>query len=401
MKNRQSQRGTILVLAVIAIPVILAGLGLVIDNGHAYDTKRRLQKAADAAAIAAAQELRRGKVGTFRDAAIENASLNGVEAPAAEINIFNPPKTGKRAGDPAFVEVELRRESPLYFMRAFYEDALVVEARAIAGVTPKRQCVIALNTSASPGLQVGGSASVNFGDCGVHVNSESSTAARSVGGGTLQASSIDIAGEYSGNGFSPPPMTGSDAAEDPLVDLPAPTIGKCDSNNLLKVQSAVTLNPGVYCGGIEITGQGKVTFKPGVYVLKGGGLTVRGGGVLEGDEVMFYNTGPKYGPFDISSNSLAKLSAPTTGLYAGILFFTDRTITSKQENHFSGNSESYFTGAFYFPSTSVTFTGTSGMQIQKMLIIADSMTFMGNTQIESPSINEGLSPMTLEANLVY
>jgi hypothetical protein len=363
--------------------------------------KRRLQKAADAAAIGAAQELRRGNVGTFRTAALENAALNGVEVPDADIEVINPPKTGKRAGDPAFVEVEVRREAPLYFMRAFYDDTFVVEARAIAGVTPKRQCVIAMNSSAAPGLQVGGSAYVDFGDCGVSVNSESKTAARSLGGATLKAATINVTGDYTGTGFSPAPSTGIDPVQDPLVDLAAPDSKNCTFKTATKISTTTTLSPGVYCGGIELTGQANVTLKPGIYVLKGGGLTLKGGTTLTGDGVMFYNTGPSYGPFDFGSGAIAKLTAPTTGDYAGILFFTDRTITSKKDNNITGNFDSYFTGAFYFPSTSLTFTGSSGMQVQKMLIIADTMTFMGNVKIEAPTFNEGLSPYTLEANLVY
>ena len=40
--------------------------------------------------------------------------------------------------------------------------------------------------------------------------------------------------------------------------------------------SLATLNPGVYYGGIVISGQAKVKFNPGVYYLAGGGLQYQG-----------------------------------------------------------------------------------------------------------------------------
>src|SRR6185503_15601449 len=97
MSMRNHQKGTVAVFVAIVLPVLLAALGLVFDNGQALDLKRREQKAADAAALAAAQELRRGNTTTFRKVALANADLNGMSD--AEIEVFNPPKTGKRAGD--------------------------------------------------------------------------------------------------------------------------------------------------------------------------------------------------------------------------------------------------------------------------------------------------------------
>jgi hypothetical protein len=399
MSTRNRQKGTVAVFIAIVLPVLLAALGLVFDNGQAMDLKRREQKAADAAAIAAAQELRRGNTDTFRKVALENAELNGM-GDDAEINIFNPPKTGKRAGDPSFVEVEVRHEAPLYFMRAFSTEPYQVEARAIAGVVPRRVCVLALNESASPGLLLSGNANVDLHVCGVGVNSDATGAARSSGGATLKAANIDVVGGYTGTGFSPAPLTGVDNFEDPLAEVPAPTIGNCLYTTTLKVSGNMTLEPGAYCGGITINGGGVANLKPGVYVLKGG-LNVNGGGTIKGDEVMIYNTKTPYAPINFGGGAHAELSAPKTGTYAGILFFTDRTISGGKANVLTANSGSYFTGALYFPTTKLTLIGSAEMDIQKMLIIADTIEFQGNCTVTAPSAYDGLSPYILKAELVY
>ena len=191
MRSRRTQKGTVIVLAAILLPILLAGLGLVIDNGQALDMKRRLQKAADAGALAAAHEIRRNKAGGLHQIALDNIKLNGFSLPDTNIQVFNPPKTGKRAGDKDFVEVVLRHEAPLYFMKAFYEPQVMVEARAIGGVIPQEICMLALNKTASPGLLVSGSAYVDVSQCGVQVDSNSGQAARSNGGGTLIAVRTD------------------------------------------------------------------------------------------------------------------------------------------------------------------------------------------------------------------
>jgi hypothetical protein len=52
-----SEQGQSLVMFVIFLPVLFAFLAFVVDTGHAFTEKRRVQNAADAAALAAAQEL--------------------------------------------------------------------------------------------------------------------------------------------------------------------------------------------------------------------------------------------------------------------------------------------------------------------------------------------------------
>jgi len=110
----------------------------------------------------------------------------------------------------------------------------------------------------------------------------------------------------------------------------------------------VTFSPGIY-QYIKITG-GSVTFSPGIYVVGAGngvgqqGLTINSGTVT-GSGVMFYNTGSDYnsngtpdssdgnnspnsnasfGAISIGGGASATFSAPSSGPFAGILFYQRR-----------------------------------------------------------------------------
>jgi hypothetical protein len=144
----------------------------------------------------------------------------------------------------------------------------------------------------------------------------------------------------------------------------------------------VTLNPGVYCGGITITGGGTVTFNPGIYIINGGGFNWGGSATLNGSQVMFFITGQNgytAGPLNASGNGSINLTAPNSGVYEGLLFFQDRNVTYGGTNTFNGNSNSNTTGAFYFPTTALAYSGSSTGRYQALVAKTVSMT--GNSTL--------------------
>ena len=48
--------------------------------------------------------------------------------------------------------------------------------------------------------------------------------------------------------------------------------------------------PGVYCGGLSITGSGPSLSAPGLYIMNGGGLSVAGSGSVTGTGITIYDT---------------------------------------------------------------------------------------------------------------
>ena len=104
-----------------------------------------------------------------------------------------------------------------------------------------------------------------------------------------------------------------------------PDVAACDFNNTMLVNSqAMTLDPGVYCGGITIKGTAKVTFEPGIYVLRDGGLTARTSR-SEGRGRRLLSSGN--GVTDrLRLRHTCVADRPTDGPMAGLLIFEDRTV---------------------------------------------------------------------------
>lgn len=396
---RDGQRGAVVAYVAIILPVILGGLGLAIDNGRLYAARRQMQTAADATAIAAAHEWRQQNHESYADEALDDASLNGyAPGPDTQIEINTPPVRGPRAGDSEYVEVIIRDQVPLYFMRAFSRSSTIVESRAVAGLVPTDACIYILDPVASNALLAAGDAKLTLEGCGIHVNSIHSSAARTMGGGEISASAIGVAGNYNGTGFFPTPQTDVYQTPDPLADLPTPPVGDCTSTERLVVKTEMAIDPGVYCGGIEVSGTGDLTLNAGMYVINGGGLKVQANGDLTGENVTIYVTeGDDYAfePVVFSATSTTILSAQTSGTYKGILFFQDRAIDSSKEAVFAGTPDTLFTGVLYFPNADIRYVGTSGTIAQESLLLARTAEFRGTADVRMFARDADILPTAL------
>ena len=164
-----------------------------------------------------------------------------------------------------------------------------------------------------------------------------------------------------------------------------PTFSGCNQTNYSAGGGqTITLNPGVYCGGMNIGGGAKVTLNSGMYVLNGGGLTVNNGATLTGSGVTFFNTGQSgqtIAAIDIAGVVPITLSAQTSGTYQGILFIQDRNLSYATTNTFDNGSTSVLTGTLYFPSTGINYAG--GTTQSYTAIIAKTLTFSNGASIKN------------------
>jgi len=81
--NISSERGSVVVLVAVMLFLIFFCVALVVDVGHIHNVKIELQRAADAAALAAAQQIPDGNIVT---SAVEMGSANKVDNDAVTIN---------------------------------------------------------------------------------------------------------------------------------------------------------------------------------------------------------------------------------------------------------------------------------------------------------------------------
>jgi hypothetical protein len=301
-----------------AFVVIIMMLALLFDGGRGLLTRRELQNASDAAAMAAANIFQ-----TFDPHGCSATEGPPVGAPRAEVVAAAQASVAVNLPDfdPADIEVNcldgwdntalqvtLDTESPTFFGSIFGTGPLDVVARSSAvngGHNRNAYSVILLNKHFAfwpqqrrgcPSLLFSGGPTVIF-DSSIYVNSACSEAnggAMSTNGNatslTLGSSGprIRLVGEYKPQALTitPAPLEHENPKSDPLDHLvPPPSPGYGSAATSLKVQSTsklvvgqgqsngtVVLEPGVYRGGIELRNSSKAYLHPGIYVMYGGGL---------------------------------------------------------------------------------------------------------------------------------
>ncbi|GJE44105.1 TadE/TadG family type IV pilus assembly protein [Methylobacterium soli] len=214
---------------------------------------------------------------------------------------------------------------------------IAVKARASV-VGRMRLCMLTLDAGAPAAFALQKNAQVTANDCALYSNSASTRGMMGQDSAMARAQTICSAGGFDGAraNFSPTPQTDCPVIQDPLKDRPAPPIGACAQLpwplNLVVAKGPATidvdatLEPGTYCGGLRITKKAVVTLKPGIYVMKDGPLVVDKSGSLSGTDVAFYFTGSKGGLL-FDKKTTISLSAPTTGVMAGLLMSEERTVS--------------------------------------------------------------------------
>jgi hypothetical protein len=395
--QEKRETGYVLVGFAGALVALCGVLALSVDIGQLLMERRHMQGAADSAALASAREILRGNSGLVVSAgqfdSSENGYTDGVDDVTVTIN--QPPTTGAFSGQPLFAEAIVSKIAPTFFMKTLGVNTATLDTRAVAGLVSDTNCLFALDPTGNNALVVTGGAEVNV-PCGVQVDSDSGSALAVNGTGCLNASQIEVVGNYNGC-TSPAPTTGASPMGDPLGYLAPPAVGACDQNNWSHHNdTAETIDPGVYCGGITIS-KGTVDLNPGMYILKGGGLTLNGTGTLNGSAVTFYNTCDSgscasgtqgYQGITINAGTNSTLSAPTTGSWAAMLFIQDRNAPTNRSSTFNGGATMTLTGTLYFPTQSVTFSGGATTSALYTNIVAWNITFAGST-----TLNHNLTPL--------
>ena len=167
-----------------------------------------------------------------------------------------------------------------------------------------------------------------------------------------------------------------------MASLPAPSYTPCVGGGPplnLSGGADYVVSAGVHCTNINVTTSGTVTFGPGIHIFDGAALTIQGGSTVEGSELTLYwseNGGTNDG-IDVRGGALVTMSAPTSGVYAGILIYQDRNTTADVTHKLTGGSTMDFDGIIYAPSTDVEFAGGASADSSSILIIADEVEFKG------------------------
>lgn len=390
-RMRASRLGNVSIIFALASPIVIGSAALSVETSYWYFKKHQLQAAADDAAYAAAMELRNGSSqAAVTSAAQTAAGQNGYNSATGAIAVQTPPSSGPYAGVGSAVTVTLSQPLQRFFTQVFSNTPVVETASATANYqTSADACVLALDQSASKGAYFSGSSQLTLTGCVVMSDSFSSSSVYVWGASSLTASCVISSGgvQTKSGGLNDTgcsqPMTDVPPAPDPFPSLPAPPVASACASG-----SGGTLQPGTYCGGLSL--KGDVTLQPGVYVINGGTLDINGNANITGSGVTFYLTGGA--TVQMNGNATVNLSAPTSGTYSGILFYGDRSDTGLSET-FNGTASSSMTGTIYFPTDNVTYQGDFAGAQGCTYIVADTVSWSGNTGFNLNCTQYGMAPI--------
>ncbi|WP_370160903.1 pilus assembly protein TadG-related protein [Limimaricola soesokkakensis] len=412
----KDRNGAVIIFVALAMPVLVGGMGLGGEAGYRYYNQRLLQHAADFAAHAGAVRKYKGDERSAIDAAaLHVAASSGYEptlGPPIVINI--PPQSGAFTGDPSAVEVILTETRPRLFSAIFSEEPVIIGARAVAAASGESYtgCILALSSTTAGAVTVTGSTSVNLSGCSVASNSTASNSFNMSGmGSSITTDCVSTVGGASTTTNltlteCDAVLTNSTAVQDPYYWVMEPDMSTISCENTKSVGHPTQATPPVtatqtwthpsgtavrvrcFQNGLDV--KGNVDFEPGLYIIKGSALTaggsttpllrsVAGSGTpsIPPGVTFFFTEG---GFAKLNGTANLQLSAPTTGPFAGILFFGSRSETGI--NHIiNGGASSELQGAIYTPASHVQFSGNSDAASGCTQVIANTITLTGNSDI--------------------
>jgi hypothetical protein len=397
-KSSSVRPGKVVVFVAFALMVVLGFAAISLDGGLLLQDRRAAQAAADAAALAAAAELFAEAQttlgldwnGTAAKKAFQVAAANGYsnDQSSSWVTVNIPPLSGMHAGQPGHAEVIVEFYRARFFSSIWDSSPITVRARAVARGqwAPFHNGILILDPTSSGSLNCNGGGTVTVVNADVIVDSKAPDAAISTGGGLVTAPNFYITGvpgtSTSGGGaFSGNIVNNQDPTPDPLAYLPAPdptTMPEQSHNpqNYAGTQT-VDIQPGVYKGGIHVSGQVTLNMAPGIYYMNEGGFSFTGQGNLNADGVMIY-TAPKSNSdvININGNGQINFSPPTSGLYKGIALWQERSSTNTIS--LCGNGTSTMYGTFYAQHGTLSVTGNGASDVIGSQYISYDLTLGGN-----------------------
>jgi hypothetical protein len=246
------------------------------DYSNALRKKQALQATSDLAVLAGiaaggGEAAIIGVANTFFEANLNEQQLSGLDHSVA----FN------YDGNVLSAIVTAKSHNTILPLIGVDAIALSVRAGATASYNKAPLCILTLHPTRAHTLEMRENVKLLAPDCHIYGNSshpfdvvDLHSINNAMVGKTVQANGY---GHHYIENVSPPLVQAGMVIPDPLSALPMPsTTEPCDfSGTRIKAQT-VTLDPGVYCGGLRIESGSNVTLKPGLYKLRGGNFIVDG-----------------------------------------------------------------------------------------------------------------------------
>lgn len=382
---RNSAGNTGIIFALASVPLIGVA-GVAIDVNSRNSEIASLQAALDASVLAAIVAK-----SDFVDVAEKTFALNaaGTQTKGGKLTVVRVNNKQVDATYRATLKTSLTK------VIGISDSELALHASA-EFADSEGVCIMALAENASQAFLANNGARVNGADCSIDVKSTSAPAAILNAGTALHGRELCIAGNnIINNGASVTGLeTGCTTPADPYAGaLPTPPGASCDFNDNT-YSGNVTLSPGVYCGWHNFNAGTNVTLNPGLYVIRSGGFNANGG-QWTGNGVTFYFEDQS--KIQFNSAVAATLKAPSSGPYAGIVFY-EKSGLNPSQFIFNDNLGFNMEGIVYLPSREVVFNGGSSTQARKMSLVGRTIILNQTNWDITPF--EGASSASVQARLV-
>ena len=392
------------IFAVSLVP-IMGLVGAATDFSRANNVRSQMQGALDAAILAGAKDDTASWTQTAQNTFSALFQAKGISAntPSFVLN-----------GDGSFTG-STSASVPMDFLGSLGISTMNVRASATAMLAPtspqSEYCLLALNLTAAQSMKVAGNGNITITapSCVMQVNSNSADSTDLTGNAQVNTTDNCIVGSVrtaDHSSISPAPDAVCKTLPDPFANYSKPSAGNCDYTNYsLSGNKTVTLSPGVYCGGMNFSGNVNVTFdnstNNGLFIIKDGVITETGG-TFTGNGVTIFLTGSG-AALQMSGQANWHLVAPVSGPMAGFVIFLDPNGPSgaaAASSQLSGQSELYFEGVVYLPKQLVTITGTAEAFAPSpwTSFVADTFQITGNGSIVINN-NTSLTPVPIPTGL--
>jgi hypothetical protein len=297
-------RGQVLVIVAVAFTVMLALLAVLFDGANGMVTRREMQDAGDAAAIAAANVIQVGSprgcsavAGGTPRATVAQAARDSLAANLPWFDASAAVITCPAGYENQAVAIDMDAVSARFF-GGIVGGNINVHTRSAAVnrvITGSRYSVVQLDPGnqswpngrrGCPSVLLSGGPTVVL-QATMQVNSSCTTVhggalSTNGSGGSLTMTNgapIRLVGGYSAGSMTitPAPTTGVDPVPDPLAKLPPVDVASMpviETTRVVLSNQTRVFVPGRYQGGIELRNSSVALLQPGIYVIEGGGLQI-------------------------------------------------------------------------------------------------------------------------------
>ena len=399
----RDERGSAGMMFTLSLVPSLMVVGGAVDYGKALAEKARLQAAADAATVAGASPVgidaseRHSIALKVFTANVRSANLNpSISASSNEVSV----DVSTSVKTPFLAFANIPSLTTVAYSKAYGNDTVVSSNNA------GKLCLLALDPSSDDGIHLQGDNHVNYLNCWSHTNSTKPTAINANGNNAKANGAGHCAvGGYTQthDTFSPTPKTGCLNVPDPFADVgayevsayspkftPPTKVYTCKANNLNLKKGTFTLDPGRYCGGINIQAHATVTFNEGIYYIDNGVLNVQSGSSVTGDNVVFYLEGAASKMTVIGGGTVDLKGRHKNHSYAGFLAIAHPNANPMGESNIQGGGTFKMQGVVYMPKQRIEVSGNGDVNNASITVfgmVAKDFYFRGNGVFNAPKHN--------------